>query len=143
VQDVLVKFVESFPRIVQSVPEYVCMSWMATTLHNAFISRLRKERVRQSMEPALVYEWPVAVDPASPAELQLFQLVTDGELMQAMSALSQKQREAFEASVQGKRHAEIARELGIREGAVAKRIFDARRRLKRRLLTRRGGSTKP
>src|SRR5437870_765364 len=50
VQDVLTKFVMAFPE--GSPPsEQVSMAWSATALKNAFISKLRKERVHLRVEP--------------------------------------------------------------------------------------------
>jgi len=138
VQEVLVKFVDSFPQMAQPAPEHVCMAWMATTLHHTFISRLRKERVRQSMEPALVHLQSMAQDLASPTEFPFSERIADDDLREAIESLSLKLRVAFEASREGKSYAQIGQELGIKEGAVAKRIFDARKGLKRFLSARLG-----
>ena len=134
VQDVLTKFVMAFQ---EGTPlnEQASMAWLATALKNAFISKLRKERVHLRVEPdpalaAAILPGP----PPEPEERPFSESITDQELELAMQSLSTKQREVFEANARGLRYAEIARELGIREGAVAKRLFDARKRLRARLL---------
>jgi RNA polymerase sigma factor (sigma-70 family) len=74
--------------------------------------------------------------PTAPEEghAPLSATITNDELEAAMRTLSLKQRQVLEASAQGLRYAEIARELGIREGTVAKRVFDARKLLRAALL---------
>jgi len=133
VQDVLTKYVTTFQEG-PSPTEERSMAWMATALKNAFISKLRKERVHLRVEPDPTL--PASLAPASvaPAEPPLSETISDAEMERAMGSLSLKQRQVFEASARGLRYAEIAEELGIREGAVAKRLFDARRRLKAKLM---------
>jgi RNA polymerase sigma factor (sigma-70 family) len=81
-----------------------------------------------------------AVAPPRPeaSEQPFSATISDQDLELAMQTLSLKQREVFEASARGLRYAEIARQLGIREGAVAKRIFDARKRLRAKLMQIKG-----
>src|SRR5262249_42728735 len=133
VQDVLAKYVTSF-KDGQLPSEQGSMAWLATALKNAFISRLRKERVHLRVEPDPALQEALAPEPADQGKELLSESVTDEELAEAFQSLSLKQRQVFEASVRGLRYAEIARQLGIKEGAVAKRLFDARKRLRAKLL---------
>jgi len=132
VQEVMTKYVATFPEGEQPT-EQGSMGWMATALNNVFISDLRKKAVHLRAEPDPVLSQALNPEP-EPSDPPLSATISDQELELAMSFLSQKQREVFEASARGLRYAEIARELGIREGTVAKRIFDARRRLRAKLI---------
>ncbi|HEY8212239.1 MAG TPA: RNA polymerase sigma factor [Myxococcaceae bacterium] len=137
VQDVLAKYVVAFQEGPQ-LNEQSSMAWLATALKNAFISDLRKQGVHIKAEPdptlleAVVQPRPEASDQPFSAT------ISDQDLELAMQTLSPKQREVFEASARGLRYAEIARQLGIREGAVAKRVFDARKRLRAKLMEIKG-----
>jgi len=134
VQEVMTKFVMAFPEGEEPPTEQGSMGWMATALNNAFISDLRKKAVHLKAEPDPTLTDSLTPERPDPSESPLSATVSDEELELAMSCLSQKQREVFEASARGLRYAEIARELQIREGTVAKRIFDARKRLRAKLL---------
>jgi RNA polymerase sigma-70 factor, ECF subfamily len=142
VQEVMRKYVETFPEGEQP-SEQGSMGWMATALNNVFISDLRKRAVHQRAEPDPALQESLNPERAESPEQPLSMTVSDAELEVAMSCLSQKQRDVFEASARGLRYAEIAEALGIREGAVAKRIFDARRRLRAKLLEIKNAQPKP
>jgi RNA polymerase sigma-70 factor, ECF subfamily len=140
VQDVLVKFTIHFRD--RDIPEESgCVAWMTTTLKNGFITTLRKAHVEEkaSSDPTL----PPSI--ASEGDLEdavpFYESVTDEQLARAVTMLSSKQREVFEAAGAGKRYAVIAEELGISINAVAKRLFDARMRLRKLLRAghRKGG----
>lgn len=133
VQDVMAKYVAAFPEG-EEPSEQGSMGWMATALNNAFISELRKKAVQNKAEPDPALQESLGLEQADPPNRPLSTLVTDAELEEAMGCLSPKQREVFELSARNLRYAEIARELGIRENTVAKRIFDARKRLRAKLL---------
>src|SRR6185295_839866 len=137
VQDVLAKYLDTF-KDDQPLNEQSSMAWLATALKNAFISNIRKQSVHLKAEPDPALTVTLGLVPPDPDTAPFSTTVTDQELEQAMGSLSQKQREVFEASARGLRYAEIARELGLREGTVAKRIFDARRRLRAKLLELKG-----
>jgi len=134
VQEVMTKYVAAFPEGEEPPSDQRSMGWMATALNNAFISDLRKRAVHLRAEPDPTLLESLNPDRSDPPDRPLSATVSDEELELAMSCLSEKQREVFEASARGLRYAEIARELGIREGTVAKRIFDARKRLRAKLL---------
>jgi RNA polymerase sigma-70 factor, ECF subfamily len=134
VQDVLSKFVVAFKD--GPLPnEQSSMAWLATALKNALISDLRKKGVQVRAEPDPALQEAVSPTPSDPP---LSATITDQELEEAMKSLSEKQRAVLEASARGLRYAEIARELGIREGTVAKRVFDARKTLRAKLMEIKG-----
>ena len=127
VQDVLMKFISTFK---EGFPhdDARCMAWLATTLRNAFRSNLRKAVVREGAvaDPTL----EASVISGDEIEPDSFTTITDEEFDRALGCLSEKQLRVFELSHEGKSHAEIGQELGIKVGAVAKRLFDARKRLR-------------
>lgn len=135
VQDALERYMEHFRATPHPDTEQGCMAWLATTLRNALISKLRRERAHRDAEPHITSEQSAVPDPADPPPSAS---VTDGELRRAMDGLSAKQRDVLELNLRGKRYAEIAEALRIREGTVAKRLFDARKRLAKILLARSG-----
>jgi RNA polymerase sigma-70 factor, ECF subfamily len=139
VQDVLAKYVVAFKD--GPLPgEQSSMAWLATALKNALISDLRKQGVQLRAEPDPTLQEALVPEPSEPS---LSATITDADLEEAVKSLSAKQREVFEASARGLRYAEIARELNIREGTVAKRIFDARKTLRAKLLALKGLKPKP
>src|SRR4051812_7405211 len=143
VQDVLMKYYDSFPEGKGAPPDDLRrMAWLSTTLRNHFRTSLRKKLVRvgASVDPTL----ESSMTPDEPPEPDSFTTVTGEEFGQAVGCLTEKQRRVLELSQQGKPQAETARELGIRVGAVAKRLFDARQRLRAELeqiIAARKGST--
>lgn len=104
------------------------------SLKNALLSRLRRWQVRERAERDLSTEEPAVDGPDEVVELPAWRTITDAELDVAIRSLSRRQREVFLAISGGERYAPVAARLRISEGAVAKRVFDARRRLRRRLL---------
>lgn len=142
VQDVCLRFAKAFQT--NPLPDgRSCTAWLATSIHNLFISHLRKVNVRMRAHrdpsfPGYVINLPgphLLDDGETVGEWRIKE-VTDEMLEEAVRALSPKQRAVFEANVDGKSYDEIADLLGITRGAVAKRLHDARRRL-RKMLERR------
>jgi len=134
VQDVLVSFMQSF-RDKPLPSQDLVLWWLYRALRNTFVSRLRSDRVRAAKpvdDPDLLEsaEPPAAERP----EPELWMQVTDEELQQAMEGLSEHQRRVFQAITRGLSYREIAQELGVREGTVGKRLFDARRAMRAALV---------
>jgi len=125
------KFIAHFKDIPAPEDDARCMAWLATTLRNTFRSNLRKAMVRNSAATDPTLE--SAITPDEAAAPDSLETVTAEEFEQALKCLSEKQLRVFELSQAGKSHIEIGKELGIRTGAVAKRLFDARARLKAEL----------
>jgi len=132
VQDVLIKFTIHFRD--RDIPEESgCVAWMTTTLKNGFITILRKTQVEEKASSDPTLPPSVACEGAPEDAAPFYESVTDDQLARAVAMLSRKQRAVFEAAGAGKRYAAIAEELGISINAVAKRLFDARMRLRRLL----------
>lgn len=130
VQDVLMKFIQwqqepSFP----TGDEARQRAWLATTMRNQFRTNLRKSVVRAgaATNPTLVDMTTSQPTDDSPG---LMGSVSPLEFDQAMAGLTEIQRKTLELNQQGKSLAQIGQELGKTPGAIAKRLFDARERLR-------------
>ncbi|HYV49750.1 MAG TPA: RNA polymerase sigma factor [Myxococcaceae bacterium] len=133
VQEVLASNLEA-QREGPALPPHAIQARLFVSLKNAFISRLRHAEAGDRFTRTFPEEEPATDAPADQPELPLSERVTDEDLRQAMAALSPKQREVFLSVTGGEPYAAIAGRVGISVGAVGKRVFDARRRLRVRLL---------
>jgi RNA polymerase sigma-70 factor (ECF subfamily) len=130
VQDVFMKFLKRFESSPPPEGDERIMAWLNTATRNAFRDNLRKLAVRRGVQddPTLPTYVAPEEDPQPPSLG-----VTEEELQQALDSLSEKLRSVLVLSQQGMSHAEIAGEVGIRVGAVGKRLHDARKRLRKKL----------
>jgi RNA polymerase sigma-70 factor, ECF subfamily len=121
-----------FTLVCQKSPlqdEPICIAWLVRTLRNLFISQIRKNQVRDraKSDPAFTGD-EAAPEPETTSRLAT--LMTDEQFAEAVASLSPTLRETFELHAAGKRNPEIAVLLGISEGAVAKRLHDARKKIR-------------
>ncbi|HEY8208134.1 MAG TPA: RNA polymerase sigma factor [Myxococcaceae bacterium] len=140
VQEVLTAFVAR-SRAGTLDPQHSMDALLFRALMNAFISRLRKADAEERYGASLPTDEESTPPPSEPPELELWELVTGDDMKQALEGLSPKQREVYVAVTRGGGYAVIAEGLGISQGAVGKRVFDARRNLSqllRDILARRG-----
>src|SRR5262245_19017938 len=99
VQEVLAKFMDAFQAKPLPAEPEGCMAWLATAHRNEFISRLRKERVRNRVQhqtngnEEVEVEW---VAPPDSFDRLRYETVTDEELKRAMGCLTQKQQVVIE-----------------------------------------------
>lgn len=110
-------------------PEHFA-AWLIRIARNKAHNYRRRERVRQAL-PLLAAEGRASKsDPAQDAvrgELR-------EQLLDALGTLTERQREVvYLFDVEGLRHAEIARLLGLKEGNVRYHVFQARRALREKL----------
>jgi RNA polymerase sigma-70 factor (ECF subfamily) len=133
VQETLLRFMLAFEGREVLPNARTCEAWMVTTLSNLFYDQCRKRKVqaRGAMDPGISGEDLVEHEPAS---MPVYDTVTDEQFAQALQCLSPKLREAFELHVAGKKYQDIARILGVQLGTVAKRLHDARAKLREHLL---------
>lgn len=134
VQETLVRFIQTFEKVVVPPDPRSCESWMMTTLINLFYGQCRKRKVQEenAKEPSLSNE---LVTPLEPSAGSVFDVVTSEHLAKALPLLSPKLRETFVLHAEGKSYQEIAQAFGVPVGTVAKRLYDARAKL-RELLQR-------
>lgn len=116
------------------LPEHAVTARLFRCLTNAFISRLRRADAVERYARGVPAGEPAAPPPEEAEDVASWETVTDGELRAGMACLSPKQQEVFLAVTAGERYATIAARLGLSANAVAKRAFDARRRLRKELL---------
>lgn len=130
-QETIVRFLAAFGQVAQLPDENVCATWLVTTLTNCFYDQLRRQRTRERSVPELAQQ-ESTVDPEPPPK-SLYDRVSDEQFSSAVRALSPVARSTFELHAKGRKYKEIAQELGIQEGTVAKRLHDARARLRKLL----------
>jgi len=135
VQEVITAALARF-RAGAPLPRSAIEPLLFVSLKNALLSRLRRLQVHERAERGLSTEEPAVESPDDVVELPAWRTTTDEELEAAIRTLSRRQREVFLAVTRGDRYGVISERLGITEGAVAKRAFDARHHLRRRLLKR-------
>jgi len=131
VQETILRFLATFGQLAQLPSESVCANWLVTTLTNCFYDQLRKQRTRErsATEPSLQ---AATVEP-EPPERSIYERISDEQFTSAVKALSPVARSTFELHARGRKYKEIASELGVLEGTVAKRLHDARSKLRRLL----------
>jgi RNA polymerase sigma-70 factor (ECF subfamily) len=133
VQQVMEKFLESFPR--GPPPEPYRSHWLARALKNLVVSDWRKRAVRQRamVDPSLqlmAAPQPVAgAAPGAPLPGGMERVTVD-DLRAAVARLSPKLRQAYELHMRGLSYDDIASHLRITVTAAGKRLHDARRRLR-------------
>lgn len=122
------RFLATFSQVATLPSEGECAAWLVTTLTNCFYGQLRRERTRErrAQEPSL-QEQAIEPEPATPP---LHEQISEEQFSSAVQALSPVARVTLEMHTRGHKYKEIAEKLGIREGTVAKRLFDARAKLR-------------
>jgi RNA polymerase sigma-70 factor (ECF subfamily) len=137
VQETLLRFIQAFEQVETTPGEHLWDSWLVTTLTNLFYDQCRRRQVRtrgaKEASPA-----PEAVEARAPEDRPVYDLLTDEQFAQAVHALSPKLRATFELHAAGRKYEEIARVLDIGVGTVAKRLHDARAKLRELLLPHTG-----
>lgn len=110
-------------------------AWMFTILYHLFVSRRRRQLLREAPAPANEDGWAAhdAVGEADP-EGRFYDSLIDDEVVRAVDALPAEYRSAVVLSdLHGLRYAEVASALGVPEGTVKSRLFRGRRILQRKL----------
>lgn len=110
-------------------------AWMFTILYHLFVSRRRRQQLREAPAPATEDGWAAhdAVGEADP-EGRFYDSLLDDEVVRAVDALPEEYRSAVVLSdLHGLRYAEVASVLGVPEGTVKSRLFRGRRILQRKL----------
>ena len=129
VQEALRRFVEAFNDVESLPSEESCAAWLSTTTTNLFRDQLRKRYTHKKALPKL--RLAHAANAPDEAEESASEALTEQkkQLEQAIRDLSPTTRAALELDAEGKSGRDIARALGIREGAARKRIHDAKKKL--------------
>lgn len=129
VQEAILRFIQSFEKVESLPDERSCEAWLVRTITNLFTDQCRKRKIQESgaKELSLKGEADEAEEPAStPA----YDAVTDEAFAQGLGLLSPKIRATFEMHAAGAKYQDISRAQGIPIGTVAKRLHDARAKLR-------------
>jgi len=128
VQEALVRFTGHFASVTGLPAEHHCDAWLIRTMTNLFYDQCRKRAVekRGAADPS-TEKITVAQGPTPKPG---YDAITDEQFAQAVHALSPALRRTIELRMLGRSFKEIAALEGIAIGAVGKRLYDARARLK-------------
>jgi RNA polymerase sigma-70 factor (ECF subfamily) len=129
VQEAILRFIQSFEKAESLPDERGCEAWLVTTITNLFTDQCRKRKIQESgaKELSLKGEAAEAEEPDAPPA---YDAVTDEEFAQGLGLLSPKIRATFEMHAAGAKYQDISRAQGIPIGTVAKRLHDARAKLR-------------
>ncbi|RKH63733.1 RNA polymerase sigma factor [Corallococcus interemptor] len=107
-------------------------AWLVRVLHNRFLDTCRRSRTEATTVINLSNVHKLFEEPQAP-DLELWQCITEPELLQAVAALPFNLRRTFELHSEGLRHAEIGRRLGAPVGTVGTWLYHARLKLREQL----------
>jgi RNA polymerase sigma factor (sigma-70 family) len=130
VQETFLRFLSNFATAEGMPSESVCTSYLATTLTHCFYNQLKRQRTRDrsASDPNLLEG--TSMGQASGAESSVFDRISDEEFSTAVESLSPRIRATVEMYAKGQRYHEISAALGVPMGTVAKRLYDARSKLR-------------
>lgn len=103
-------------------------AWLCTTLTRCFFDGCRRRRTEVMGQPDLRLVHQPVPPPDAPREL--WESVTEEQLLAAVARLREPYREAYTLHAAGRRYREIARRFGVPEGTVGGWLTEARRELK-------------
>jgi RNA polymerase sigma-70 factor (ECF subfamily) len=133
VQESFLRLYRNFEHVAQRPSEAECAKWLITTLTHLFYDQCRRQRVRGEGTNTPVSSEEIAVAAESDSR-PIYDTITDEQFAQAIETLSPKVRTTFELHAQGQKYQDIARALDVPVGTVAKRLHDARAKLRAFLL---------
>ncbi len=129
VQETSIRFLQKYGQLESPGNDRSCEAWLVTTLTHLFYDQCRRRKVQErgAQDPHLREEAVVTIEP--PTE-EVYDKITDEVFAKALEELSPKIRPTFEMHAAGKKYQDIARALGVPVGTVAKRLHDARAKLR-------------
>ncbi len=141
VQEASLRFIQRYAEMTSPRNDRSCEAWLVTTLTHLFYDQCRRRKVQAqgAQDPQLSEEAVVTLEPPSQ---EAYDMLTEEQFAEAMQALSPKIRATFELHAAGRKYQDISRSQGIPVGTVAKRLHDARAKL-RGLLQRYLQPTRP
>jgi len=136
VQETFIRFIETFGVMPVLPHEGACVKWLTMTLTHRFVDQCRRLRSRNNATEELTFieRERELVDP-EPEPQPAYEQVSDEVIEKAIDALGPATREAYQLHASGRTNLEISAMLGIRPGAVGKRLHDARVKLRKMLHT--------
>lgn len=132
VQETFLRFTSTFPEATALPEGWPCTTWLLSTMTNCYYDLCRRRRVRErgAADPLLALD---VVESPDCVSLPAWERISSDELRWAIEKLTARARRAMVLYLDGRKNQEIASELGISYGAVAKRLYDARTQLRRLL----------
>jgi RNA polymerase sigma-70 factor (ECF subfamily) len=130
VQEAFLRFLGAFGKAEAMPSESVCTTYLATTLTHCFYNQVKRQRTRDRTENDPNLLEGTSMGQSASAELPVFDRISNEQFTAAVESLSPKIRTTVEMYAQGRRYQEIADELGVPMGTVAKRLHDARSKLR-------------
>jgi RNA polymerase sigma-70 factor (ECF subfamily) len=136
VQDTFIRFIETFAQLPVLPHEGACVKWLTVTLTHRFVDQCRRLKSRENAAPELtaIAQQQEVVE-SEPEPMPAYDRVSDEQLVKAVEALGPATRAAYELHASGRTNLEISEKLGIKPGAVGKRLHDARVKLRKMLKT--------
>lgn len=134
-------YAKAYDKFHQFRPGTNLKAWLYRILTNSYINRYRKQQRRPAevsadADPEFSLYDRIQDTIEAPAEQQVLDGLTDGEVRQAMSDLPDQYRMAvYLADVEGFSYAEIAEIMGTPIGTVMSRLHRGRSRLQKALYT--------
>ncbi|NOK35246.1 RNA polymerase sigma factor [Corallococcus exercitus] len=107
-------------------------AWLVRVMHNRFLDQCRRQRTEATHVVNLGNVHKLLEEPEAP-DPELWECVTEAELLQAVMSLPFNLRRTFELHSEGLRHAEIGRRLGAPVGTVGTWLYHARLKLRDQL----------
>jgi RNA polymerase sigma-70 factor (ECF subfamily) len=130
VQETSLRFIQRYAELMSPQSDRSCEAWLATTLTHLFYDQCRRRKVQAQgvQDPHLLEEALVTPEPPSP---EVYDTLTAAQFAEALEqALSPKIRATFMLHAAGMPYQDISRSQGIPVGTVAKRLHDARAKLR-------------
>jgi RNA polymerase sigma-70 factor (ECF subfamily) len=125
VQETLLRFIEHFDGALGADEEPVD-GWLISVMSHHFYDLLRGGMSRKKAEDdPTITRWTLAQAGGS----DTYERISQERFEWAIEKLPRQQRLTFLLRSEGLRNQEIARQLGVSPGTVAKRLFDARQTL--------------
>ncbi|WP_157758213.1 RNA polymerase sigma factor [Cystobacter fuscus] len=130
VQETLKRFIDTFGSVDSLPSERSCEAWLSNTFTHLFTTQYRKQKTQRKAVPELLHAR--AIEESSVETLPpVYDSITDEQIQQAFDELTPDALATLKLDVEGKTGREIAGLLRIREGAVRKRLHDARKKLRK------------
>ncbi|NNC15640.1 RNA polymerase sigma factor [Corallococcus exiguus] len=131
VQETLLRFIKHVAGSLNDQGDESMDGWLIAVMNRHFVDLQRSAMGRKRAEDdPTITRWTLGQGEST----STYERITSERFDRAVDQLPQLQRVTFLLHVQGLGNQEIARRLGVKPNAVAKRLFDARQRLNELLL---------
>lgn len=127
VQEALLRLIERFGDSPDDTAARPLIGWLiAVMARYSFDQRRRLKSSQEAKDDPTLTQWTLGQGDGSPT----YESITPERFDWAIQKLPEQQRRTFLLRADGLRNQEIARKLGLSVNTVAKRLFDARKKLR-------------